>query len=1774
MTPSEAAALQAKLDRLKPKAEPAPPAPAARPRPPAPHPTPQRPDLAQRLAANVKPEWQVALEPSLGGPTPAHAAKTFANLEEAVQRQHPAEAFADVSPEEAIRLGFPAAAKAIEKVRGASPPGERPPASGRTAPVGGLASPFASEYGTQKAKDVRVTQLERSSGEMGLDPNVMESELADLYFQREARRRGLPPIHQMDPEQYKALREESNDLARRFVASTVGVSERRGNVLADTLPVDERVADVRSGRDLPLLLYPTPVGAAVLGARAREALGGAKAEDQWVMNLLAPFTALARPGVSGIQEGSPVLGQREGKLSWMFRLAPSTAIASWFFDPSLSWSIGGDLGFGGKEHVKKVVEGYDIVDDVPSLGMRYDRMMQAHPVFHAGMNALIPSTAGARAMGTEGRTMAMLGVGGIILVEPDAMSIGTALVGAPIAKAVREFGLGAKVMEHIYQPAVKEWKAMAEAGASITEIAEKAGPIGSPRRLLFDAILRDSIGRIVNQTEGKLGEVANLNPQHLGNLPRVTAAAEAKEAEAAQKLAEATAHADEAGDAVKAELEAETAAERAWRTGANDHSKALIDASKAYDDAEARLISTAALRGTAEDLKAGDVVLDLQTGERLEFHGYTGRGKSPTTYAIISGEDGVRRKLSMNRVLRVGDPQSWPEVKKVMDDLMRLKARRDALIKMYDIGAVEHDVAKMKAAEDGLRRLRGSTVANLRDEAFALAYLEWRESRKGLQQANTKLMEYQATVPGRSKGTLKALAELDKAKAAAERATDAATVATRQANALRDAHTTFAQMLDDYEVALESWSRASQKGDLAQRSFDRAILQDMFTKEGDRYLVDGPAYKRALIAKYGTDAVDGAMRTEAGRAIDRLLRGDFSVSAGGFQRIRDLEQTMFAEAEASRRLAFAPAENALTTLAEFKGVVGMSKEAWVARAYQYLQKLQRVGDWVGGSALGRSPAMIREVARRSFERYFDSERALGVIGKAHGVQGIRDFITSRRKFFGFMGNQDTVTIADKALLHLRALLAATVDDRRLWHENVVVQALETAPLPSFAAARMTPSIVGTGLQRFIEDPTTTGAELVQWLEEAAPALYHRMIGRTDSPDVQFRFIATAVVQAANEYDTMFDLVRTTGHGIDAKAANAMNWMAVPEQIPKSLDVEGGWRVAQTYGMPRLKQQRGAMAHLLRAEDVENRMVRVAIIDGKEHWIPEKLWKTIQSIPRKLAKDNREFGIERSLAGATLDKFLRLWRVSVVNGYMVPRAAHFVNTFFGDWSQMVTAIGWAPATRIAAQNAVAYVPFVGPRLQDALSEMSRTHSLLPALINPDLARVMQGAEDLVIDTREGPMTALRFLHEAHLAGCFDSISTKDLVDATARHLSSWNPLQRPSDLFEPAPHIEATARFLEEIQHRNRVLLYLEARTGKLTGQKMSAEEARSLLREAMYDWKTGIPAHEVQTIGKIAMFWTYRRGMFRQLGASLTEAFTGDGSEYIGKALVGRTKLARAKQFGHLASAGPGIINWQDPEGYTDDEEQLKMYGLNTAPWWVDSEAVFGNREVSEPRRLWYSEVGGRHVTFESLMLPSMTTLDQLWMLNLFITTGMATVAHLGEKAGLRPTMTTTGADMLWERNVDAFSDMMMPGLDDAVNGALRPIMGEGKYRSQKGVPVPLAQAVLLRQLGWEDFIAAHPDPDGQIRVDATALGIATNLVLSFPPVADLARNWLIFGNNPGYQESVTTGLIEAMSRWTGLLKPQGHDPFKSATYEAEAKERRLKEERSKLRKQVFPTPE
>lgn len=1858
MTPEERAKLFADIRGKYITAPAAPAAPAPKPAsPPAsrpaarPKPKPLGnldPQTAGVIAA-LPPEFGAAFDMILrkpsGAPTPGGVMKELgANLQVQEEANNIERADPTPRPEAPVTAGpaspgqlVPLEPEWIETLKQLAESGEA------------QASVFGSEPGTQEREDLRLMPMQKLNAEYGLSPQATEDALTTYYFRRAQVRGNLPSLQNMDPEQYKQLLEASRNEAHRKVAGAVGQSESKGNLLVPLKTVDERVKQAQRGEGMAAPLYATPWGAVVGGAHLRELLGGAKVEDQAIMQLMAPLYAMAQPGQVAAEQtmedlvtgGQPV--RQEGKFGWLTRLALSTPILSWAWDQDLEYSLGGEKGIGGTKHIEKIVRGYDIIKDLPKLEDAYEKYVLPNPALRAAVWAAQPGLAVANQLGVESKIAAMIPAFGIIMAEPDAISLGSGLVAAPLSKGAKLVGAGVAIMGESYLPIMRSWREALEAGKTFDEIAATVGPAGTPKWILFQGYKADTQLRAkdAGMDVSKAPNLADFSGLKIVQKEALEASKDAEravmEAEETLKVADealvnARAEAarnttmkldDAAHDVINAEdaaaanlRRAEAAVETAKAelaaleaAGLRELSPLLqkaTDASRTHRSIEQEMVTAMVLRGV-ENARTGDRITDIKTGAELEFVGLRAGGRN----VVAQAKDGTEVVLPISQVSRFGDPAG--DTPRVLEELTRLKKVRADIAAQTKLAKARGDKAAVLRLERQWMATSGRLIMNSADVDAAALVSKWRKSRKVLGDTVNDLVGARAKLARKvpvgdppapvAKALAKqagvaeagrvmkadALDAMSAAKASAQagglkligrareavdrvlpkltEAMDLRTAAFRHQDALDGLSDTGIQVARDWETALQQTIANINRGTQGRTELGKSVLQGLAKlQKGGRHTFDGARYYAELVSRYGTDVVQKVLDEPTGRPFRGFLTGRHDVGPEGFAQLRKFEEALHAAGETSRLEPTALVSGVMGALAMSPSRwPGLTKEGWLAWGYQVGQRLARARDRVGAGIIGRHAPLVQGILRRSYGRLHASTLELDKVAGDGGIAGMRQFLTSATDTFGTVSNRDTMTHADKMLAYLRALAEG---DPALWTKDMVVKALSSASLPGWFVGSVPTGEAMGALRAAILRPDQTGAALVKLMEELGPALFTKELGKADAPQVAFRFIARAVLQASNQHDAMWDLMRMTGPGIDAASANSLNFMI--ERGLKQLSVKGEMsaakaaQVAQTFGLPYLSKMPGHVTSVFNANEEAVKLLHAGTLAGKGIWLPETVLRALNEVPFKLSKELTEFPSPTNPYLEGFLKYARLWRIATVNGFVAPRAAHFTNTFFGDWSQMVQAVGWVPGTRLALQSLPTYVPFVGRALQDKLLQAGAKNSMVGAMFDPHLAAVFRGGDDTIIETFEGPVTGRRLLDEGHVDGCWDSISTQDLMDATARATGGfWSKI----GIDKPLPWVQKSAKMMEEIQRRNRLALYTHLRTSG-----MPREAARARLNEALYDWNTGIGEWEMNSIARIAAFWTYRRGSMRQLGASLTESFTTPTAEYWSKALTGRTKIARMRQMSVLVGGMPEALYWEDPHAELDDTAQLDAYARLEAPWWVKAQGLLGNRQVSGQRKLWHSEVAGRDVTYEALILPALTTLDHVYMMNLFIQTTMASTVMLAEAAGLRPAMTTVGAAQVWERNVDEFSDTLMPGFDSATSNVLRGLVGEQKYKDKrKGVKVSQAQAILLHRLGWSDFMAVAPDEEGHLRVDPGVYGMVTQLFLGMPVVADISRNWAIF-DNPGLQSSIELGLAEALARYAGF-KPQGHDPAKSRDYEVGDQERRLKDAVNAAKKQGGSPP-
>ena len=1604
------------------------------------------------------------------------------------------------------------------------------------------------EQGPIEAQRLVELPMQKAYGRFGTSPRLVEQELTYANIEKHMRRMGEKNFFALPEERQDSIKAMAADGAKREVASIVGVQQQRGNAVVDLDP-EQSVQDIRDGNTMMGMF-----SGQYLGSKIEGAIRGVDEDETLYSKVMSPFTAMFTAGGRSVQpqDERPVLGmQKEGKLSWFLRLAPSTAVGAWLFND-------GPMEWGGEDHIEKIYAGgYDVTQEMHKFGDMY-----------AAATPWVDSKLATKAAG--------LGmVFPIIMLEPDA----TALVAGPIGKAVK---FGAKMarpskllLNTVLRPELAKWtKALAKAGGEVDEIEfltdfESSLNLRewSPRWLMWRAVKGELFTRLQADAIPVWDAKASSG---LGVIQRAAASlidkrkAAGEELAGAGKAAQAAQRLAKAGEKEVGELAAEVSKEESTKAmldqlqillgrrddaltalekvatadgttlGAALRSKdgiralqGLIDAKPAYDDTisairdaigAARKVTPAARAGVSVR-KVGDDYLDF--GSRANADRYSSMLESVTNYR--------KQYAAMAPELAVGGAaKALADINQVAGEALTLVSQ--ALGKSVD------------SIPGDLRRLIGNAKTNV-----ALAKQMMAEGSKDLREVGAD--------------ALSAIGDVASARAFYEASVGAAKVGKRTSEHLRD-------ILGRYEQGAASLASViGTKSAEAVPAVFKGSVTDVLGKAGD---IEPVEFLSKLGAKYGDEAAEFAVSSIPGMSY--LLKGG-PVGRKQMNGLFRYEAAAHSFVERARLAQFAPVKAVITSTGEVpRWGRHFTPEGFLASTLKMTSTVEKIVNPILSRGLASSPKLIREVYRRTFERFQTYEMEMGAAIHAANKAGTSPFdaameyMTTPGRWMvagsATAANRDVLVPANKMLYYLKAVSKAGDDS---WFNDLAVQGFARAALPSTQRGEVGAREAARIVRELAED-ATDGKAFLEGIQQAIEAVTKKEELSTDAAQVTTRFVTRATLWAAVQHDAMWDLMRAQGGGMGADTARAMNFMLDARKaktLGKALDPAAGDEVSRllsTYNLPLTQEVSTGLAKGLSTFvggiREKNALMKMAVVEGKGVWVPAHIKAALEGIPRVLVKDIAQFDQPANPLTRGLGKLMRLWRISVVNGYFFPRVAHFTNTFMGDMSQIVASVGWRPALRISAQTSVAYIPFVGPKLQDKLAGHTVGKSMISGLMNPELSRVMNAGTD-IIETADGPISSRRLLQESHEDGMLDSISTMDLIEVTRRTPQTrWRKMLNG----DPPPWIVSSAKFLESVQHRIRVQTYLEARTGKLTGTPLARREAADLVRETLFDWRLGVPRWESETIGKLFVFWTYKRAMLRQLGAAMTESVTAPGHDYLWKALSGNTKLNRMRQTGQMLSAVPEAIYWDGDEDLLGEDEQILAYGRRVLPWWVDAQPLLMNRELDGARKGWYSDVAGRNVTMESVVLPSLTTLDAIASLTLMANTSMATTVMLAEKAGMQPRLTTADAAEIWERNVDAIGETMAPGAGEFFTNGLRPFFGESRRKSSRGVPVPQATAVMLKRLGWEEFIGTYTDESGRTRyhADANALQIVAQLVAISPPATDLTRNWAVF-DNPGWQADLESGVIESFARLTGLAKFSPHTPAEGREWEVLGQERDLK---------------
>lgn len=1643
-----------------------------------------------------------------------------------------------MDPRDAEAMGFPELAEWQRNLR-------------RTTRVPGEHSPFDQEPGLAKAKDVVNRQWDTISQDrksLGRARRLLAVEHYDtLRKERDLK------YEDMTQEKHQELRDEANEYARRELARLVKRHSNRGNaVMSLASPEEERD---QAARGHSLLGWMT--GEAAL-SKVMEAAGEDPADNYW-FRAMAPVHALMRPGYTSTDDTESVLGvEKEGKLWWALRLAPSTVVGSYLLDPEIQ-----EAGWGSDEHLEKIQGGYDLFQDQRKIGEAFA--------------SLTP---------WEDPWLLKAGVGfvtvmGVAMMEPDIFTLTLGPAGAALRGAAKAgggaAGWAAKTLE-----------------APLEHIA-KGGDISKLRGRSAEVALRQVQARAAAEESQKIAEL-------------LTEAMPGKKTRDAIQVARNRLRAGKRRSADTEQRLREVA--KKLREGAklaDEEYAEVIEEVKAFKADDADVIKQDLVRHAAAISRATDRLKQMEAlGGAAAETGWTGRlasAKAEYDNLLNKAMEDALRKLVRDVDPEVANKAS--EIVDKLDDLGRLTTRTKS-------GKVRQRAAPKKEVINARKRLIYRLErAKLKDRVVrdAIRGMSTGDVEKFRAARDIIMDSFAGMSADVARGRIRAANQMQSAllKAAEDLGIDVSkkVLKTHRQNRLRLGKSLRAAQ-EKFKAARE-WRQTADKVDAVVRGLEN---QDALRRQAQRTLDEVQLLRKRLMkkvadfqplkpdqrilaksrtldagtvrafrAKYA-DHLDEAIVGEPGGVADMVVRGEVpkgELSGGQLRSLRRLESQMHAAAERARLNKTAGAQTMLDTLAKSKPLSFIDT---VTSPKNFLVRFHQIGRWAAdrfdpqaADGMGLAAKEYRAIGKRHKEAFTANELELNAHVKRAGMRGVDDYLWTKRPLETHdatsVGNRGSMTLGHKALAYLRHIAKGGDDD--VWNGDSVVQALSRMWLPGGRVGDAEAHAVSAALRKLLltapdeawQEPMKIQA-LMEKMEDVGKAITLKGLEAVDDPNRVKLFYARALLHGAALHDSLLDVARAVGPRFDVETANrGFNFMGdlTNSQVGHLTEttVKQAEEIGRLMGLGRRTGtemptgiERGWLGLWPQARKEQIKLVQLAEIEGKGITFPLHVWKGMQAHARNVSKELQAFHDPKSIPGWTVEWLTRSWRLGVVNGWFFPRPAHWMNTYVGDTSQIVTTVGWRAGGRYAAANSVSYIPFVGRKLQDQIGDRLRDVPMVGRAFNPHLSRLMRGDKALLLQTAEGPTNGRILLREAHEDGIWDSISTADLEEAARRGAEGlWN----KHGIGKPTKLVENSARMLEAVQHRQRAMFYMEARTGRLTGSKMSREEARKLVMESMYDWR-GAPQWELESFARFGAFWMYRRNMIRQLGAALTESITTPAAQYWPKALRGATKASRMRQQAFALSGIPEAIYWQDPEATLDEQAQMDLWGVRQAPWWAEAESILMGRRLSGERQAWYSETLGRQVEYESLVMPLVTTLDQLYLLNLAVQTTAATLVYGAEAAGMETRMTAQSAEQTASDLIDGFSSNLNPFAQNIIDPAIRSVTGiEGPPTSRSGIPVDSGTALILKRLGWERFLATHPDEDGRLRFDRGAAGAIMAATSHLPLFRDPGRAWSIF-DNPAMQEDFGSGVAEALFRLTGAVKFGAHDPIMSREYDRRNVER------------------
>ena len=513
------------------------------------------------------------------------------------------------------------------------------------------------------------------------------------------------------------------------------------------------------------------------------------------------------------------------------------------------------------------------------------------------------------------------------------------------------------------------------------------------------------------------------------------------------------------------------------------------------------------------------------------------------------------------------------------------------------------------------------------------------------------------------------------------------------------------------------------------------------------------------------------------------------------------------------------------------------------------------------------------------------------------------------------------------------------------------------------------------------------------------------------------------------------------------------------------------------------------------------------------------------------------GVPHKVYDATAGAYLGLssmWRTSVTTGLFLPNPGYWTNNIIGDLSQMWLQEGLWTASVLSFNNVANNIPYWGRGLADRQLAMQAWAakqgkdaliSPLEAFMNPYLGKLLKGDDFTMVSKTGMRIEASSLVREAIEDGIYSTQVNQELYNLYKTALKESNGWKAFQDLGRGQN--KKIADHANIVQQRQRMGLYAHYRIDK----GLSRAEARSRTLEALYDWKDGVSAAELNVFVKISPFYRFWKLGMRQMAGAFLDPVTRPVLSQLKKSLVGQTKMARMKQQIMLFGGMPEIFGYEDMVEGNRDAALLDAFYSHKFPEWMETRILTGfyGMPTDKGYRDWYMDQYGRDYDSMARVAPTATILDTAGLaFNLMETAyGVSQMMGADKVPGLPkgtvPTNWASKATEPWLQQTNPAVQTALRGLLDHMGIPTEYGAADGQMKLRMGEEEVLLSAdAALGLFGLGLGIGDRDPKTGAYKMSTWTYHMAQ----LFPGLLTQTPRWVKAMKNPGWNESYREGAL------------------------------------------------